>query len=42
MVADASVHRVPVSTGGTGQTQVRSFYRDVFIGSSVRGRTTGR
>jgi carboxymethylenebutenolidase len=33
MVDDAFVNHVPVSTGGRGKTQLRAFYRDVFIGS---------
>jgi carboxymethylenebutenolidase len=33
MVEDASVNHVPVNTGGTGKTELRAFYRDVFIGS---------
>ena len=33
MVDDAFVNHVPVNTGGRGKTQLRAFYRDVFIGS---------
>ena len=33
MVEDASVDHVPVNSGGKGKTQLRAFYRDVFIGS---------
>ncbi len=33
MVEDASVNHVPVSTGGRGKDQLRTFYRDVFIPS---------
>ena len=33
MVEDASVNHVPVNTGGKGKTELRAFYRDVFIGS---------
>ena len=33
MVDDAFVNHVPVNTGGRGKTQLRPFYRDVFIGS---------
>jgi carboxymethylenebutenolidase len=33
MVDDAFVKHVPVSTGGRGREQLRTFYRDVFIPS---------
>jgi carboxymethylenebutenolidase len=33
MVEDASVNHVPVHTGGRGKAALRTFYRDVFIGS---------
>jgi carboxymethylenebutenolidase len=33
MVADPSVSNVPVGTGGRGWEEVRTFYRDSFIGS---------
>jgi carboxymethylenebutenolidase len=33
MVEDASVNHMPVNTGGKGKTQLRAFYRDVFIPS---------
>jgi carboxymethylenebutenolidase len=31
MTDDAMVNHVPVGTGGKGKTELRSFYRDVFI-----------
>jgi carboxymethylenebutenolidase len=31
MTDDAAVNHVPVSTGGRGKSELRSFYRDVFI-----------
>lgn len=33
MVADPSVTNVPVGTGGRGWDEVRTFYRDSFVGS---------
>jgi carboxymethylenebutenolidase len=33
MVEDATVNHVPVNTGGQGKAALRTFYRDVFIGS---------
>jgi len=33
MVEDASVNHVPINSGGRGKSQLRTFYRDVFIGS---------
>lgn len=33
MVEDAFVNHVPVNTGGRGKAQLKTFYRDVFIGS---------
>jgi carboxymethylenebutenolidase len=31
MTGDASVNHVPVGTGGHGKTELRAFYRDLFI-----------
>src|SRR5262249_45287474 len=33
MVENASVNHVPVNSGGQGKSELRGFYRDVFIGS---------
>jgi carboxymethylenebutenolidase len=33
MIESASVNHVPVSTGGRGKAELRTFYRDVFIPS---------
>jgi carboxymethylenebutenolidase len=31
MTDDAAVNHVPVGTGGRGKSELRSFYRDLFI-----------